>query len=68
MDAPVKAKDLPDRCYFRKRTGAYVFIRISANAVKFYGLKPDHIYGICYNGNMADIEPETLVIPTSWDA
>lgn len=67
MDKPVlvKAKDLPSRCCFRKRTGYFSYIRMSEGSVKFLGLKPDKIYGIAYHGNVAIIEPETLVVEMS---
>lgn len=64
MDKPVlvKAKDLPSRCCFRKRTGYFTYIRMSESSIKFLGLQPDKIYGIAYHGNVVIIEPETLVV------
>jgi len=52
----------PGDC-FRKRNGEFVFLRISDSAVKHSGLDPTFVWGVCYNGNMCKISPDTLVHP-----
>ena len=48
---------------FRKRTGEFVYMRLSESSVKFLKLDPDYVYGVCYNGNVAKVKKDTLVVP-----
>lgn len=48
---------------FRKKTGSYVYMRLSESSVKFLKLDPDYVYGVCYNGNVAKVKKDTLVVP-----
>lgn len=48
---------------FKKKQGTFAYIRISDSSAKFFGLKYEtHVYGVCYNGNMAEIERGKLVV------
>ncbi len=48
---------------FRKKTGSYVYMRLSESSVKFLKLDPDFVYGVCFNGNVAKVKKDTLVVP-----
>lgn len=49
---------------FRKRNGEFAYLRISDSAVKHFGLKHEtHVYGVCYNGNMTEMERGKMVEP-----
>lgn len=56
----VPAKDV--RQAFRKRTGEYVYLRLSESSVKFLKLDETKIYGVCFNGNVAVVDPDKLVV------
>jgi len=59
----IKAKDLLDWAgYFRKQTGTYVYLRLSNAAVKHLRLDENKIHGICFNGNVASIDPEKFIV------
>ena len=59
----IKAKDLPDWAgYFRKQIGTYVYLRISDAAVKHLRLDENKIHGVCFNGNVASIDPEKFIV------
>lgn len=62
----VPAKDVTG-C-FRKRTGYFTFVRVSDSAIKFYKLDPNLVHGVCYNGNMCSVKPDTLVAPMPFSA
>jgi hypothetical protein len=65
----VPAEDIEQGECFRKKTGTYIYLRISDSAVRFYiekGLDkeatPDKIYGVCLvNGNMCSADKHTPV-------
>jgi hypothetical protein len=57
----VPAKDIQHA--FRKKTGEFVYLRISESSLKFLGMDTNFVYGITYNGNVTKVEPETLVCP-----
>lgn len=51
--------------FFRKRTGTYVFLRMSPSSVKHLGLEGDnqfHVYGVCFNGNVTKVKIGTEVV------
>jgi hypothetical protein len=54
--------------FFVKRTGTYVYLRLSKSSVKHFGLSPDKVYGVCFNGNTTTLDPNTLVRPTDVNA
>ena len=56
----VPVKDV--RQAFRKRTGEYVYIRLSESSVKFLKLDETKVYGVCFNGNVSVMEPDKLVV------
>ena len=62
MSKLVKAKEVEWGQCFRKKTGSYVYLRISEPSAKFHKLDPEKVYGVCFNGNITDIDPETLVV------
>lgn len=62
-DGAIAAADVPAGGFFRKRGGEYAYLRISESSVRHYGLNPDLVYGVTWNGNMASVTPETLVVP-----
>jgi hypothetical protein len=67
MNAPksecVSVQDIGDGCFFKKQKGGFVFIRMSESSVRFLKLDPSKVYGVCFNGNVSVLEPETLVVP-----
>lgn len=60
--------EIPQGSYFRKLTGSYVYLRISASSVKFLGLDEDWVYGVCYNGNTVKLKLDHPVIIESIDS
>ena len=50
---------------FRKRTGSFVYLRLSDSSVRVLDLEPIFIYGVCYNGNVTRVMPDTLVVEMS---
>jgi len=64
-DNLIPAKDLKRGDLFKKRTGSYTYLRISPSAVKFLGRDPEEIWGVSFNGNVAQLKPDTLVRPVS---
>lgn len=52
---------------FRKKTGTYIYLRISESSlIHLLGeaYKPHQIYGVClYNGNLAMVDVDQLVWP-----
>ena len=46
---------------FRKRTGSFVYLRLSEDAVRILELDPTLVYGVAYNGNIARVKPDTMV-------
>ncbi|KKK79529.1 hypothetical protein LCGC14_2832580 [marine sediment metagenome] len=59
----IRAGDVPTWAgYFRKPTGTYVYLRIAAGPTKFHGLAPDKVHGVCFNGNMATLNPSDPVV------
>lgn len=61
----VLASEIKAGEWFRKRTGTMVYLRMSDSAVKWHGLRDDHIYGTAYNGNMTAILKMRRVIRSS---
>ena len=60
----IPVEDIEQGQCFRKRTGEFAYLRISDSAARHFGLKHQtHVYGVCYNGNMTEIERGTLVVP-----
>jgi hypothetical protein len=56
-----KASEIPRGGFFRKKTGTYVYMRISAAAVRFHKLDENTVYGVCFNGNVADVPADKEV-------
>ena len=57
----VRARDIRQGGYFKKMKGSYTYLRISESSVKFLKLDPTLIYGVCFNGNVTAVKPDTLV-------
>lgn len=57
----VKAGKLKRGSFFVKRTGEFAYKTLSADTVKFHGLDPNFVYGVCFNGNMTKVSKETEV-------
>lgn len=57
----VKASEIQQGQFFRKRRGTYVYLRVSESSVRFLKLPEDKIYGVCFNGNVAVVDPDTFV-------
>lgn len=51
----------PGQC-FRKKTGEYVYLRISESAARFLGLDTSNVHGVCYNGNMCMVKSDVRVV------
>jgi hypothetical protein len=51
---------------FRKKTGEFVYLRISESSTKTH-LKSEGIYGVCFNGNTTKVKPETIVVRCSME-
>ncbi len=47
---------------FRKRTGTYVYLRISESSVRFAKMDEGVVWGVSYNGNLARVERDTKVV------
>ena len=65
----LEARLVPQGCYFRKRTGEVLYMRISDSAVKHNMKDPTLVYGLADYGNMAGVKPETKVVaipPPNW--
>ena len=59
----IQAKNVHTRAgYFRKTGGSYVYLRLSPSSVAFHKLSGDKVYGICFNGNTASLDPSTPVV------
>ena len=61
----IKASAVPQGQFFRKRRGEYVYLRISESSLKFMKVDTTKVYGVCFNGNVAVVGPDTLVEPCS---
>lgn len=64
----IRARDIPEGKCFVKKGGSYAYLRISDRGLNFcLGVQNDEgrVYGICYNGNLTSVDPETLVHPAS---
>lgn len=59
----VRANEIAAGQFFRKRRGTYVYMRISASAVRYLQLPADKVYGVCFNGNVAAVAPDTRITP-----
>ncbi len=58
----VQASEIPQGQCFRKRTGSYVYLRISPASLKFWGLNDEDVFGVCFNGNMCSLAGHTMVV------
>lgn len=63
LDKCVEASTIEQGECFRKRTGSYVYLRIAPASMEFYGLDPEDVFGVCFNGNMCNLRGDTLVVP-----
>ena len=59
---PIRAGDLHNYGYFRKRGGTMVYKKFSESTVKYLKLDPNKTYGVCYNGNVADVPNDAVVM------
>lgn len=57
----IEASNIRDGEYFRKKQGTYVYLRISNSSVGYINLDRTKVHGICFNGNITIVEPNTLV-------
>lgn len=51
--------------FFRKKSGDFAYLRISESSIKFLGLDPGYVYGVCHNGNVTKVTPDCQVVPES---
>lgn len=63
MKTTVPASQIEEGEFFRKRTGKFVYMRLSPSSLRYH-LKQDTdlVYGACFNGNVTAVSPETRVI------
>lgn len=47
---------------WRKRLGTRVYLTISESAKKFYGMDPDQLHGVSFNGNTTAVDFGTVVV------
>lgn len=59
----VRADSIEEGHCFRKRTGAYAYLRLSEGSVRFLKLDTNFVYGICYNGNVVKLPKDKMVAP-----
>lgn len=52
----MKAANIERGGFFTKKTGTYVYIRISEASANFLGLDPSKVYGVSFNGNTCAID------------
>lgn len=64
----VPAKEIPYGSWFIKRTGTNAYLRLSDNSAKYHKLNPNRVYGVSLTGNMTDVDPNTLVQPSTYEA
>ena len=62
--SPVPARTIEPGEFFRKRTGSYVYLRLSPDSLRYHRVRePDLlVYGACFNGNITEVLPDTLVV------
>ena len=53
---------IPEGECFRKPTGEFVYLRISTGSIHYLQLADNKVYGVCRNGNIAVMDPETSVV------
>ena len=70
QEGSVPASEIKEGCCFRKLTGEYVYLRISDAAVSFHGFRlgPQQVYGVCYNGNITNVDLDTPVFSMPFSA
>lgn len=61
VEKAVRAGTIQQGRFFKKLKGSYTYLRISESAVRFMKLNPDKVWGVCFNGNITDVNPDTLV-------
>lgn len=59
----VPAGSIRDSDCFRKRQGTYVYLRISESSARFAKLDDRYVWGVCFNGNLVHVTPDTRVVP-----
>lgn len=59
----VCAKSIERGQCFVKRYGTYAYLRISPDALKFFGLDENRIIGVSGHGTMCEVSPQKLVRP-----
>ena len=59
----VRAGDLHGGQCFRKKTGEYVYVVISPSSARFAGMDEAFVWGVSFNGNLAKVDPSTMVVP-----
>lgn len=57
----IPVEQIEEGGFFKKKSGMYVYLRMSDSSAKFLGLDPDCIYGTCFNGNVAKVHRGVLV-------
>ena len=57
----IEASNIRDGEYFRKKNGNYVYLKISNSSVGYINLDRTKTHGICFNGNITIVEPNTMV-------
>lgn len=60
----VLAREIEPGEFFRKRTGKFVYLRLSPDSLRYHKVEgPERwIYGACFNGNVTSVSPDTLVV------
>lgn len=58
-----KAKNLKRGDVFRKKHGEYAYIVIAEASLKYHfgEAHQDRTLGVCYNGSITELQPETVV-------
>ena len=64
----MKAADVERGGFFTKKTGTYVYIRISESSANFLGLDPTKVYGVSFNGNTCSIDANKEVKESTVEA
>lgn len=61
---PIKAEDIAAGDFFRKKTGEFIYMRISESSAKHHQVRgnEDGIVGVCHNGNIAHVPFDKEVV------